>query len=82
MNEVYVIRLKGHLDMSWSEQLGAVTITHRENGETWLIGLVPDQAALHGLLNRLRDIGVTLIALNAMSETPPAPEAPPPPGSF
>ena len=61
----YEIRLKGHLDPSWSEWFGGDwTIIHQENGDTLLTGSIIDQAALHGLLNRLRDIGITLISVN------------------
>lgn len=68
MTRRYEIRLKGHLDPSWSEWLGEMTVMHRENGETLLSGHVTDQAALHGLLNRLGNLGVELIAVNQVNE--------------
>ena len=64
----YEIRIKGHLDESWAEWLDGLVITHKENGETLLRGCLPDQAALHGVLNRLRDIGVYLISVNPVTD--------------
>ena len=60
----YEIRLKGHLDGSWADWLGGMSLTHASDGTTVLAGQVADQAALHGLLQKLRDIGVTLISVN------------------
>ena len=64
MAQRFEIRVKGHLDESWSDWMGGLTITHLEGDETLLVGSLPDQAALHGVLNRLRDIGATLISVN------------------
>jgi hypothetical protein len=61
---IYRIRLEGHLDPSWSEWLDGMTITTEENGETLLTGVVVDQAALHGLLERIRDLNLILISIN------------------
>jgi len=69
MAQYYEIRLKGHLDLSWSEWLDNMTIIHQDNGETLLTGPVADQAALHGVLNRMRDIGIPLISVNPVDET-------------
>lgn len=60
----YEIRLKGHLDSSWADWLGGMSLTHAGDGTTVVAGPVADQAALHGLLQKLRDMGVTLIAVN------------------
>ena len=60
----YEIRLKGHLDSSWADWLGGMSLTHASDGTTVLGGSVADQAALHGLLQKLRDIGVRLISVN------------------
>jgi hypothetical protein len=60
----YEIRLKGHLDDRWAKELGAVVITLEENGNTLLTCLVVDQAALHGLLKRVRDLGIILVSVN------------------
>ena len=59
----YQIRIKGHLDGSWSEWLGGLEISPLENGETVLTGPVRDQSALHGLLAKIRDLGLPLIAV-------------------
>jgi hypothetical protein len=60
---VYAIRVKGHLDQSWSSWLDGLTIEPQAHGETLLTGLVRDQAALHGLLNKIRDLGLPLLGV-------------------
>ena len=70
MTHNYEIRVKGHLDPSWANSMGGLTIIHLPNGETLLTGALPDQAALHGVLDRLRDLGVQLISVNPV-EPPP-----------
>jgi hypothetical protein len=64
MAQYYEIRIKGHLDESWADWFDGLAIRHEDNGETRLYGSLPDQAALHGVLNRLRDLGVQLISVN------------------
>ena len=59
----YEIRLKGHLDALWGEWFEGFTITTLDNGETLLTGPVADQAALHGLLRKVRDLGMPLLSL-------------------
>jgi hypothetical protein len=59
----YEIRLAGHLDDHWANWLGELTITRNDDGTTTLMAHITDQAQLHGLLARLRDIGATLISL-------------------
>ena len=59
---VYQIRVKGHLGPRWRDWFGDVTITLEDNGETLLTGPVVDQAALHGLLRKVRDLGMPLIS--------------------
>jgi hypothetical protein len=59
----YKIRVKGHLDERWSEWFDGLEITNLQNGETMLYGNVVDQAALHGVLNKVRDLGLPLIAV-------------------
>lgn len=59
----YKIRIKGHLDERWSEWFDHMTITYEESGETLLTGLVIDQAELHGLLKKIRDLGLTLVSV-------------------
>ncbi len=60
---IYQIRIKGHLDHRWTEWFGDVTITLEDNGETLLTGPVADQAALYGLLRKVRDLGLPLISV-------------------
>jgi hypothetical protein len=60
----YRIRVRGHLDGSWSEWFDGLTIANRANGETVLSGEIIDQAALFGVLNKVRDLGLPLLALD------------------
>ena len=60
---VYQIRLQGHLGSQWADWFEGLTITLEEGGETLLTGPVADQAALHGLLRRVRDLGIPLISV-------------------
>ena len=60
---IYRIKVKGHLDRRWTEWFGGLTITLEDNGETLLTGQVADQAALHGLLRKVRDLGLPLISV-------------------
>jgi len=61
---LYKIRLKGHLDGRWADRFEGLTITLEEDGNTLLTGPVVDQAALHGLLKRVRDLGMPLLSVN------------------
>ena len=70
---VYQIRLKEQLDQRWSAWFGGLTVTTGENGETLLTGEVVDQAALHGLISKVRDLQLTLISVHPLEEsTPPS----------
>jgi hypothetical protein len=60
---VYQIRLKGHLGQQWADWFEGLTITLEENGETLLTGPVVDQAALYGLLKKVRDLGLPLLSI-------------------
>lgn len=61
---VYQIRIKGHLDRGWTDWFEGLTITQEEGGDTLLTGPVVDQAALHGLLRKVRDLGMPLLSVN------------------
>ena len=60
---VYQIRIKGHLGRQWTDWFGGLTITALDNGDTLLTGPVVDQAALHGLLKKVRDVGMPLLSV-------------------
>jgi hypothetical protein len=60
MPEYYEIKIKGHLDPHWSDWFDGLALTHLEGDETLLAGKLPDQAALYGLLERIRDLNITL----------------------
>ena len=59
----YQIRVKGHLGSQWTDWFGGLTVTLEDNGETVLSGVVVDQAALHGLLKKVRDLGMPLVSV-------------------
>jgi hypothetical protein len=63
----YEIRVRGHLDLRWSEWLAGLELTHLEGNETLLSGMLPDQTALYGLLERLRDLNLTLLSVTCGS---------------
>ncbi len=63
---VYQIRIKGHLGRQWTEWFGGLRITLDDNGDTFLTGTVADQAALYGLLRKVRDLGMPLISVNSV----------------
>jgi hypothetical protein len=63
MADIYRIRVKGHLAPRWVELFDGLTITQLDNGDTLLAGPIVDQAALHGMLNRIRDLGMPLLAV-------------------
>ena len=60
---VYQIRIKGHLGRDWTDWFEGLSITLEDNGETLLTGPVIDQAALHGLLKKVRDVGMPLLSV-------------------
>jgi hypothetical protein len=68
----YRIRLKEQLDQRWSDWLGGLNMIHEANGETVLVGEVVDQAALHGLLSKIRDLQLTLISVSPLEADSPS----------
>lgn len=60
---VYQIRIKGHLSRQWTTWFEGLTITSEANGDTLLTGTVVDQAALYGLLKKVRDLGIPLVSV-------------------
>ena len=67
---VYQIRIKGHLGHGWTDWFGGLTITLEEDGDMLLTGPVEDQAALHGLLKRVSDLGMPLISVSRVEAGP------------
>jgi hypothetical protein len=68
MPEYYEIKIRGHLDPSWVDWFSGLHVTHLESNETLLSGSLPDQAALHGLLERVRDFNLVLISVTRGDE--------------
>ncbi|MBI9043489.1 MAG: hypothetical protein JEZ06_03335 [Anaerolineaceae bacterium] len=62
-NKIYEIKLKGHLNESWADWFDGMTFTHQNHDTTTLIGEIVDQSALHGLLKKIRDLGLPLISV-------------------
>jgi hypothetical protein len=62
MTDIYVICVQGHLDARWSEWLEGMAVRHEADGTSTLEGPLPDQSALHGVLTRMRDLGVPIIS--------------------
>jgi hypothetical protein len=67
---VYQIRIRGHLGRQWSDWFAGLTITLEDNGDTLLTGPVVDQAALHGLLKKVRDLGTPLLSVVCVKPGP------------
>lgn len=65
---IYEIRVKGNLDLKWSDWFDGFSITHVDDDETLLIGSVADQAALHGLLHKIRDLGLPLLTVQRLED--------------
>jgi hypothetical protein len=66
----YKIRINGHLDPEWSDWFEGLTVTLEEDGTTLLTGMVIDQAALHGLLKKVRDLGMPLVSVCSLEPGP------------
>jgi hypothetical protein len=67
MSSHYRITIQGHLDQHWSDWFDNMTITNVANGEAILYGRLPDQAALHGVLIKIRDLGLPLLAITTVA---------------
>jgi hypothetical protein len=67
----YEIRIRGHLDARWAATLGISSLTHETGGLTLLRGVALDQPALHGLLQRIRDLSLPLISVNRIDPDQP-----------
>jgi hypothetical protein len=67
---VYQIRIKGHLGPQWTDWFGGLAIAVEEDGDTLLTGPVVDQAALFGLLKKVRDLGMPLVSVNCIEPGP------------
>src|SRR6476661_6975862 len=72
---LYEIRLKGRLDARWAARFEGMTLTLEDNGDTLLTGPVVDQAALHGLLRKVRDLAMPLVSVTRLSPGPAAASA-------
>lgn len=68
MSTMYEFKIKGHLDEKYSTWFGLMKFMHTADGDTILAGYIPDQAALHGVFGRFRDLGLTLISVNPLTE--------------
>jgi len=66
-SNVYEIRIKGHLGREWTDWFDGLVIELEDNGDTLLTGALVDQAALHGLLRRVRDLGIPLVSVTSKS---------------
>lgn len=64
--KIYEIKLKGFLDESWADWFDGLTFTHENDGTTTIVGAIMDQAALHGLLKKVRDLGMPLLSVTCV----------------
>ena len=69
--ERYEIRFKGHLDSRWTAWFDGLSLAHESDGTTVIHGLVADQAALHGLLQKVRDVGLPLVSVTSVDSDQP-----------
>jgi hypothetical protein len=69
LSPVYEIRIRGHLGFQWTDWFNGLTITLEDNGDTLLTGPVIDQAALYGLLKKVRDLGMPLVSVSPVDRS-------------
>jgi len=69
-SKLYEIRVQGHIEASWSSWFDGLSLRHEANGETVLRGMIVDQAALHGVLGRIRDLALPLVSVNRVTSDP------------
>jgi hypothetical protein len=67
--QFYQIKIEGHVNLDWSASFDEVTVQHTEDGQTILSGALPDQTALHGLLMRIRDLGLSLVEVKRIENS-------------
>ena len=70
MSESYEIRIKGHVDPCWTEWFDNLAVSYDANDNTVLAGPIPDQPALHGILDRIRDLNLTLLSVVQIAPEP------------
>ena len=68
MKTVYQIKVKGHVDDQWSDWFNGLTSTHQDDGTTTLSGSLPDQTALHSVLDKIRDMNLPLVLVHLIEE--------------
>jgi len=68
MVDIYRVQVRGHLDDRWSDWLGGLAVQRQDDGTTVLVGPVVDQAALHGVIACIRDLGLPLLAVDRVAE--------------
>jgi len=74
--KIYEIKLKGHLNESWADWFEGLTFAQKSDGTTTLTGEIVDQSTLHGLLKKVRDLGLPLISVNQIASNPTDPTGP------
>jgi len=67
--QIYQIRIEGHVNLDWSASFDEVTVQHTKDGQTILTGALPDQTALHGVLMRIRDLGISLVEVKRIEKS-------------